>query len=72
MENHANEFAGRLLVPEDILRFRYEQAKSKVPEAAWEWDASGETVRQYIADALSSEFGVSSQVLEKRILFESL
>ncbi|MDO9541810.1 MAG: ImmA/IrrE family metallo-endopeptidase [Kiritimatiellia bacterium] len=73
IEQHAYEFAGRLLVPVDHLRLNLGKAVKEAEKSGFvEWDASGDTAREYIANSLSRIFGVSSQVISKRIVREGL
>jgi len=73
IEQHAHEFAGRLLVPLDFLRPRFAEAAQAAQKAGFTaWDTSGDVAREYIAKNIARDFGVSSQVLEKRILREGL
>lgn len=73
MEQHAYEFAGRLLVPVDRLRAELTTAAKEADEAGFvAWDQSGDAAREYMANSLSRVFGVSSQVIEKRIIREGL
>ncbi len=76
METHANEFAGRLLVPPDLLK----------AEVATAWMAAqaffrannfaetrlAEYAKDYIANAVSKQFGVSSGVVIRRLDRERL
>ncbi len=73
MELHAYEFAGRLLVPVDRLKIELEKSVKKAIDWGYvEWDKSGEAAREYLANSLCRIFGVSSQVIEKRITREGL
>ena len=67
LENHANEFAGRFLVPPDALRVEYACVAERVPDEVRQWDPTGDQTRQYLADAICGVFGVSSQVIEHRL-----
>lgn len=77
IEQHAYEFAGRLLVPPDVLKQNFDNqmaiGKAKI-EGFKDWDISGETVLEYLAHAISTtaSFGVSEQVLKRRIKIEGL
>jgi Zn-dependent peptidase ImmA (M78 family) len=72
-EMQAYEFAGRLLVPLSCLKSRVEAAVRKAEEAGFNrWDKSGDAAREYMASPISRAFGVSSQVIEKRIIREGL
>ena len=73
IEQQAYEFAGRLLVPLDRLKRALAGAVSSASKAGFmDWDSSGDAAREYIANGISRIFGVSSQVVEKRILREGL
>ncbi|MCL5674898.1 MAG: ImmA/IrrE family metallo-endopeptidase [Candidatus Omnitrophica bacterium] len=71
IEQHAYEFAGRLLVPTDRLKQELYQAYRKAKEAGFmDWEKSGDAAREYIASSICRVFGVSSAVIEKRIIRE--
>ena len=73
IEQHANEFAGRLLVPRPRLKDELAGALGKAKRAGFtNWDASGDAAREYMANSICRVFGVSSQVIEKRIEREKL
>lgn len=73
IEQQAYEFAGRLLVPVNRLRQEVSQAIIKAKAAGFiDWDRSGDAAREYMATNLCRVFGVSSQVIEKRIIREGL
>lgn len=73
IEQHAYEFAGRLLVPRDKLIEKLEKTVSIAESAGFNaWDSSGESALEYIAHAISKFFGVSGQVIEKRLIKENL
>jgi hypothetical protein len=73
IEQHAYEFAGRLLVPPDRLKAEWTGAVEKAKKAGFStWDSSGDAAREYIANSICRVFGVSSQVVEKRIDREKL
>ena len=68
IEQHAYEFAGRLLVPPERLKVEFAGAVEKAKQAGFaDWDSSGDAAREYIANSICRVFGVSSQVIEKRI-----
>jgi hypothetical protein len=73
VELHAYEFAGRLLVPSDGVRTEI-TAAAKVAENAgfMKWDETGDAAREYMSNSIARTFGVSSQVIEKRIIREKL
>lgn len=73
IEQQAYEFAGRLLVPSDLLKREVGQAVIKAQAAGFiDWDGSGDAAREYMATNLCRIFGVSSQVIEKRIIREKI
>ena len=73
LEQHAYEFAGRLLVPPERLKAEFAGAVDTAKQAGFtSWDSSGDAAREYIASSICRVFGVSSQVIEKRIDREGL
>ena len=73
IEQHAHEFAGRLLVPPERLKAEFAGAVDAAKQAGFtSWDSSGDAAREYIASSICRVFGVSSQVIEKRIEREKL
>jgi hypothetical protein len=73
MEWHAYEFAGRLLVPLDRLKHEFAQAVEKAKIKGFvDWDASGDLIKGYMANSICRVFGVSREVIEKRIIRERL
>lgn len=73
IEQHAYEFAGRLLVPLAQLKTEFAGAVEKAKAAGFaKWDSSGDAAREYIASSICRIFGVSNQVIEKRIEREKL
>jgi hypothetical protein len=71
IEQQAYEFAGRLLVPTDRLKQELHQAYKKAKKAGFiDWEKSGDAAREYIASSICRVFGVSSAVIEKRIIRE--
>ncbi len=73
IENHAYEFAGRLLVPADKLKEALKDAISKAESLGFDkWDASGESTLEYISNGIARGFEVSGQVIEKRLIKEGL
>lgn len=73
MEYHANEFAGRLLVPPNELIQELKQYKNKI-NAYYEQvpDMMDDIVIDYVAVPISRTFKVSEQVIARRIKFEKL
>jgi hypothetical protein len=73
MEQHAYEFAGRLLVPLDRLQMEIKTAVRHAETAGFfAWDQSGDAAVEYMAIPIARVFGVSNQVIEKRIMREKL
>jgi hypothetical protein len=73
VELHAYEFAGRLLVPSDRLRKEITAAAKVAEDAGFiKWDQTGDAAREYMSNSIARTFGVSSQVIEKRIIREKL
>ncbi len=71
LEQHAYEFAGRLLVPPDRLKKELATAIKKAEKAGFTaWEKSGNAAIEYIASSICPVFGVSSLVVEKRIIRE--
>jgi len=73
MELHANEFAGRLLVPREIL---IREVKENIDYARvkgfTKWDETGLSAEEYIADKIAQRFNVSEEVIVRRIKAERL
>lgn len=73
VEQQAYEFAGRLLVPKERLHAELQRLVGTAETAGFTaWDQSGDAALEYVATPLSRIFGVSSQVIEKRITREGL
>ena len=73
IEYHAYEFAGRLLVPHDQLVQEVKHSIKRAEKAGFmKWDSSGDAAREYMANSICKVFGVSSQVIEKRIVREQI
>ena len=70
-EYQADEFAGRLLVPREILLKEYDLYCRKTGEADPEW-RNIEGVREHVARKLAPRFGVNYQVLETRFDRENI
>jgi hypothetical protein len=72
LEYHANDFAGRLLVPVEVLKESLKRAiefaRDKIPNDALYSDAALE----YISSHLCRYFGVSDQVILRRLQKEDL
>jgi Zn-dependent peptidase ImmA (M78 family) len=63
-EYQANEFAGRLLVPIDLLNQEFDRYRAEV-EKLPDWREI-EGMREYIAKKIAPRFGVNHQVIEVR------
>src|SRR5207302_741482 len=73
LESHAYEFAGRLLVPPDTLCGAFKDAVQLAEKAGFaEWDATGETALGFVANHIRRSFGVSAEVIAKRLRVEKL
>jgi Zn-dependent peptidase ImmA (M78 family) len=73
IEQHAYEFAGRLLVPREELIKEFDRAVARAEAHGFtQWDSSGDTAREYIARGIAHNFAVSEQVVAKRLLREEL
>ncbi|MHB8880220.1 MAG: ImmA/IrrE family metallo-endopeptidase [Thermodesulfovibrionales bacterium] len=73
IEQHAYEFAGRLLVPREKLIKKLNDAVASAKSAGFDaWDSSGDSTRQFIAHGIAKHFEVSAQVIEKRLIRENL
>jgi len=64
-EYQADEFAGRFLVPLDILQMEYDAQCQKLTTTGAAWREI-EGMREYIAKRLAPRFGVNHQVIEVR------
>ena len=73
LESHAYEFAGRLLVPPEPLRTALVEAVQSAEKAGFtEWDATGETALKLYGQPHSRQFGVSAEVIARRLRAEKL
>jgi hypothetical protein len=71
LESHAYEFAGRFLVPPGPLKELLNDAVETARTAGFtEWDASGETALGFIANHICRRFGVSAEVIARRLRIE--
>jgi len=71
LESHAYEFAGRFLVPPAALKGSFNEAVEIARNAGFtEWDASGETALGFIANHICRRFGVSADVIARRLRIE--
>ena len=73
VEWQAYEFAGRLLVPPEPLRKRFEWAIQTAKDAGYsDWLAADEAALDYIATRIAPKFDVSAEVIAKRLRAEKL
>jgi uncharacterized protein DUF955 len=73
VEWQAYEFAGRLLVPPDALREAFQAAIQSAQAAGYsDWLAADEAALDYIATRIAPRFGVSVEVVAKRLRVEKL
>lgn len=71
LEQAANEFAGRLLVPVDRLRARFDEFSTAARELIPHWFTTPD-MRRAFADGSRSIFEVNTQVIEARLDREGL
>lgn len=71
-EFQAREFAGRLLVPVEILMQEITKLKAKIDRAKAIPDIEHDALAQYVASAVCRQFDVSSQVIVARIKSEGI
>ncbi len=73
VEWQAYEFAGRLLVPPAPLREAFQTAIQTAQAAGYaDWLAADEAALDYIATRIAPKFGVSAEVIAKRLRAEKL
>ena len=72
LEFHAYSFAGLILVPADILRKTFFDYVEKGQEHGIDFDESETGVRETAEDHLAKIFEVSSDVIHRRIEYDSL
>lgn len=71
IEQQAYEFAGRLLVPSERLEKLFLKSIQKAKDANFlSWDKTGDAALGFMATPISRIFGVSSEVIEKRLTRE--
>lgn len=71
IEQEANEFAGRLLVPEKRLRAYFDSFAAKIESDLPNFIRSGQ-IRYNFSEKIASKFGVNPQVIEVRLDRESI
>ena len=73
VEWQAYEFAGRLLVPPVPLTKAFQSAVQSAQAAGYaDWQAADEAALDYIATRIAPRFGVSAEVIAKRLRVEKL
>lgn len=73
VEWQAYEFAGRLLVPPSALGEAFQAAIQSARAAGYsDWLAADEAALDYIATRIAPKFGVSAEVIAKRLRVEKL
>jgi Zn-dependent peptidase ImmA (M78 family) len=73
LEYHANEFAGRFLVPPTKLASHFEAAISQAERSGLKRsDLRDERYIGYLAKPIAAEFAVSGDVIERRLIKEGL
>ncbi|MBI5152405.1 ImmA/IrrE family metallo-endopeptidase [Candidatus Peregrinibacteria bacterium] len=72
LELHAHEFAGRLLVPVDILRCKVSEWKNEIKNTAALKFIDNSLFADYLAVPIAKDFGVSQEVIARRIEKEKL
>ncbi len=73
VEWQAYEFAGRLLVPPEALREAFQTAVQTAQAAGYaDWLAADEAALDYMATRIAPKFGVSTEVIAKRLRAEEL
>ncbi len=71
VEDQADEFAGRFLVPPDILRAEYDQFRQRMAAVDPSWHEI-EGMRTHVAKHIAPRFGVNHQVIETRFAHERI
>jgi len=71
VEYQADEFAGRLLVPIDILKTEYDRYQAEAEKYDLNWRGI-EGIREHMAKKIAPRFGVNHQVIEVRFDHESI
>jgi Zn-dependent peptidase ImmA (M78 family) len=71
LEQAANEFAGRLLVPRNRLEQHLSKMVDKIESVMPDWRTSAEFLRNF-ASSVNSTYGVNEKVIEVRLEREGL
>jgi hypothetical protein len=72
LEFHANEFAGRLLVPLPELKAEFEKALQEAEGKGLQRQQLNDAHLEYLCKPLGRRFDVSADVIEKRLIRENL
>lgn len=72
LEYHAYEFAGRLLVPLDVLKAELEKALLEMERSGLSRTQLGDGDLSYLCNPLAKHFAVSPGVIERRLSREKL
>jgi hypothetical protein len=70
-EYQANEFAGRLLVPIELLKEEYDRYQQEAEKFDPNWREI-EGMREHVAKKIAPRFGVNHQVIEVRLDHENI
>ena len=71
IEQEANEFAGRLLVPRERIQDDFDRFTVRAAEFSPQWHTLPD-LRRAFAEKLSDKYGVNAQVIETRLDRESI
>ena len=71
LEQEANEFAGRLLVPLDSIQDDFDRFTDRAAELSAQWQNLPD-LRHALAEKLSDKYGVNAQVIETRLDRENI
>jgi Zn-dependent peptidase ImmA (M78 family) len=71
IEQDANEFAGRLLVPRERIQDDFDRFALRAEEISPQWHTLPD-LRRALADTLSDKYGVNAQVIEIRLDRENI
>jgi hypothetical protein len=73
IEYHANEFAGRFMVPHEALVTELERSFAKAEQSGLPKSALTEDIHlSYLANGIAKQFALSSEVIERRLKNEGL
>ena len=72
LEKHAYDFAGLVLVPEEHLCEKYQEAVLRVEKEGFEREEYSDIFDEYVSNYLTKHFCVSADVIRKRIKYDKL